>query len=104
MSLKLTVAEAQSRLSQLPGELTQDSHSDVALITDNGEPALVIVPWELYDGLLETLEILGDPEHVAALRQGIQDVAEGRTESWEIVKSNLRLSQRLSHSACHHQS
>jgi PHD/YefM family antitoxin component YafN of YafNO toxin-antitoxin module len=92
MPLKLTMAEVRSRLTQLPGELTQSSRSDVALIIDNGEPVLVIVPWDMYDGLLETLEILGDPEHVAALLQGIQDIAEGRTESWETVKSNLRLS------------
>jgi PHD/YefM family antitoxin component YafN of YafNO toxin-antitoxin module len=89
----LSIAEARKRLAQLPNELTQGARSDVAIITDDlGKPVLAILPWEMYDGLLEMLEILGDPEHIAALRQGIQDVAEGRTKSWETVKSNLRLS------------
>ena len=91
MPLKLSMAEARRHLAQLPDELTQVAQSEVAIIIDNDEPVLVILPWEMYDGLLETLEILGDPEQIAALHQGIQDVAEGRTESWDAVKSRLPL-------------
>jgi PHD/YefM family antitoxin component YafN of YafNO toxin-antitoxin module len=64
----------------------------LAVITDDlGKPVLAIMPWELYDGLMETLEILGDPEQVAQLREGIRDVARSRTESWEAVKARLLL-------------
>ena len=60
MPLKLTMAEAPRRLTRLPAELRRGARSDVAIITDNGEPVLAILSWKMYDGLLETLEILGD--------------------------------------------
>ena len=63
----------------------------MAIITDNGAPVLAILSWELYDGMLETLEILGDLQQMAALRQGMQDITEGRTETWETVKARLRI-------------
>ena len=65
----LSIAEARKRLAQLP----------------------TILSWELYDGMLETLEILGDFQQMAALRRGMQDITEGRTETWETVKARLRI-------------
>jgi antitoxin YefM len=50
---------------------------------------LAILPWELYESIVETLEILGDEEQMAELRQSIQEAAEGKGESWEAVKKEL---------------
>jgi antitoxin YefM len=91
MPLKLTMAEARRRLARLPDEMTQGSRTDVAIITDNDEPVLAILPWDFYDGLMETLEILGDPEQMALLQSGLCDMAEGNTESWESAKARLAL-------------
>jgi len=88
MPLKLTMSQARRRLTQLPAALTQGARLDVAMITDNGEPVLAILPRELYDSTLETLEILSDHQQMALLQAGVRDIAEGRTESWETVKSN----------------
>lgn len=43
------------------------------------------------DGILETREILQDEETMEALRQGIQDIKEGRVIPWEEVKKELGL-------------
>ncbi|HEX3272969.1 MAG TPA: type II toxin-antitoxin system Phd/YefM family antitoxin [Ktedonobacterales bacterium] len=91
MSRILSIAEARKRLAQLPDELTQYVHPEGAIITDNGASVLAILPWELYDGMLETLEILGNFQQMAALCRGMQDIAEGRTETWETVKARLRI-------------
>jgi PHD/YefM family antitoxin component YafN of YafNO toxin-antitoxin module len=92
MPLKLTMAQARQRLAYLPTELTQNTYPDMAVITDDlGKPVLAILPRDLYDRLMETLEFLGDSEQMALLRSGLQDVAEGRTDSWETVKANLPL-------------
>jgi len=40
---------------------------------------------------LETLEIMSDSEQIALLQSGLRDMAEGRAESWEVVKSRLPL-------------
>jgi PHD/YefM family antitoxin component YafN of YafNO toxin-antitoxin module len=39
---------------------------------------MAILPWELYESIMETLEIMGDTELMAAFRQGIKDIEEGR--------------------------
>lgn len=91
MPLKLTLSEARKHLARLPDELTQGALPAVAIVVENGEPVLAILPWNVYDGLLETLEILGDSEQMALLRSGLQDMAEGRTEAWETVKAQLPL-------------
>jgi predicted transcriptional regulator len=47
------------------------------------------MPWELFESILETLEIMGDPELMAALRRGIKEAQEGKLVPLEEVKSNL---------------
>ncbi len=41
--------------------------------------------------LQETLEILQDDELMAAFRQGVRDIEEGRVIPWEKVKKELEL-------------
>ncbi len=58
---------------------------------------MVILPYSEYkflekiDSLLETMEIMQDEELMAAFRQRVQELAEGKTKSWEEVKKELGL-------------
>ena len=58
-------------------------------MTRRGEPVLAILPWELYESIVETLEILSDEEMMAALRQSIKEASEGQTVSWDRAKQEL---------------
>lgn len=87
MSTRLSISEAREQLTRLPDELAK-SHRAIA-VTRRNEPVLAILPWELYDALLETLDIMSDANLMAALREGIQDVAEGRTVSLEELEAEL---------------
>jgi antitoxin YefM len=89
MAQTLNISEARERLTQLPEELAE-AH-EALTITRHGEPVLAVLPWELYEAIIETLEILGDTEQMAALRQGIADLTAGRTAPWEQVKADLGL-------------
>jgi PHD/YefM family antitoxin component YafN of YafNO toxin-antitoxin module len=42
---------------------------------------MVVMSWELYEGLLETLEVLSDPKLMNHLKRGIEDVKAGRVHS-----------------------
>lgn len=75
MTQKLTISEARERLTQLPDDL-QDR--EAAVILRRGKPVLAVLPWELYETILETLEVMSDPETVASLRRGIADIEAGR--------------------------
>ena len=41
------------------------------------------MPWSLYQGIVETLEVLGDEAECAALREGIRQIEAGERAVWE---------------------
>lgn len=89
----LSMVEAREQLTQLPTQFEDDikSHNfqPVVKVTKHNKPTLAILPWELYESIIETLEILGDDEQVAALRQGIQEATESKGKPWKAVKKEL---------------
>lgn len=89
MSEQLPISAARDRLSSLPEELERDPGA--VTVTRRGKPVLAILPWEAYEALIETLEVLGDVEFMAGLRQGIEDVKAGRVTDWEDVKKEFDL-------------
>ena len=71
----IPIVQARAMLSQLPEQLSAENRA-VAL-TRHGKPVLAVMPWELFESIMETMEIMGDADMMAALRQGIEDVREG---------------------------
>ncbi len=61
-----SLADAKNRLSELVTEV-QGTWERV-LITKNGRPAAVLMAPEDLDSLIETLEVLSDPDAMAAIR------------------------------------
>lgn len=89
MYRSLNITEARKALNTLPEELTRTR--ETVAVTRRGKPVLAILDWELFEGLLETMEILADPELMAQIREAEKDVREGRTIPWEDVKAELGL-------------
>ena len=85
----LPITEAREELTSLPDRLAE-THETVT-VTRRGKPVLAILPWEEYEALIETLEILGDVETMAALRQGIKEAKQGKAIPWEQAKRKLGL-------------
>jgi prevent-host-death family protein len=92
MGTKLSISEARDRLTRLPDELAQ-THEAVT-ITRHNQPVLAVLPWDMYEAILETLEVLSEPETTAALHQSIQDIAAGRTISLDDLKTELEAGER----------
>lgn len=74
---ELTISEARKGLLDLPEKLARTPERAVT-ITRRGRPVLAILPWEFYESIVETLDILGDPEMVTALRASLEDLKRGR--------------------------
>jgi prevent-host-death family protein len=91
MTDTLAMSEARDRLTRLPEEFAANPEADAIAITRRGKPVLAVLPWELYESIQETLEIMGDPELMAALRHGIEQASTGQTIPWETVKNRLSL-------------
>jgi prevent-host-death family protein len=83
----IPIVQARAMLSQLPERLSAENRA-VAL-TRHGKPVLAVMPWELFESIMETMEIMGDADMMAALRQGIEDVREGNLIPLEQVKAEL---------------
>lgn len=85
---ELTISEARKALLDLPEKLARTPERAVT-ITRRGRPVLAVLPWEFYESIVETLDILGDPEMVAALRASLDDLERGR------VVRNVEAKKRL---------
>jgi PHD/YefM family antitoxin component YafN of YafNO toxin-antitoxin module len=84
----LTISEARKALLDLPEKLARSPERAVT-VTRRGQPVLAILPWEFYESVVETLEILGDPEMVTALRESLEDLTRGRVVGNEEAKKRL---------------
>ena len=89
----LSIVEAREQLTRLPEmfarELETEHNLQAITVTRHKKPVLAILPWDLYESIIETLEILGDQELMAELRQSLKDAMEGKGESWEEVKKEF---------------
>jgi PHD/YefM family antitoxin component YafN of YafNO toxin-antitoxin module len=64
---------------------------ETVTVTRRGKPVLAILPWEEYEALVETLEIMADENLMAALRQSLKEAQRGKLIPWEGVKRKLQL-------------
>ena len=85
----IPITEARHELTSLPERLAKEPGA--VSVTRRGKPVLAILPWEFYESIMETLEILGDPDLMASIRQGIKEMEEGKGIPWEKVKKDLKL-------------
>jgi PHD/YefM family antitoxin component YafN of YafNO toxin-antitoxin module len=88
----MSIREARENLTRLPEQFEEDSGAgSVVQVTRHNKAVLAILPWELYESLVETLDLLDDAGFHAALRQSIAELVAGETVSWEQVQKELDL-------------
>ena len=87
MAKIVPVREFRSRLSELLGDVAD--RRDHVLITRNGRPAAALVPFDEYEALEETAEILSDRDALAALETGLAELERGETVSLEDLRQEL---------------
>ncbi|HAM55170.1 MAG: hypothetical protein A2X51_09690 [Candidatus Rokubacteria bacterium GWC2_70_24] len=85
---QLTISEARKGFLALPEKLAREPERAVT-ITRRGQPVLAVLPWEFYESIVETLDVLSEPELVAALRESIEDIERGRLLNHEEVGARL---------------
>ena len=87
ISKVIALSEAKARLSEIMKEVSETR--DVVTITKGGSAAGVLLSIEEYESLIETLEILSDPQLMAALKQAEKEGGKGGFLSHEEVWSEL---------------
>jgi antitoxin YefM len=75
---KIPITEARNKFMKLPEEAAKHK---ILAVTRRNKEVMAVMSWELYEGLLETLEVLSDPKLMNHLKKGIEDVKAGRVHS-----------------------
>jgi antitoxin YefM len=83
----VTLSDAKARLPRLLSEVSELGERFV--ITRSGKPSGVLLSIDEYEGLLETLEILADPEMADAIRRGLEEAERGETVGHEDLWRDL---------------
>ena len=74
---RITITEARNKFMKLPEEAAKH---EILAVTRRNKEVIAVMSWELYEGLLETLEVLSDPKLMNHLKKGIEDVKAGRVQ------------------------
>jgi len=82
----LDISEARRQFTRLDDLLRQDQ---VIWVTRHNKKAFAVVDSELFQTVLETIEIMSDAEACKMLQQGLQDIRAGRLHDHEDVKREL---------------
>jgi len=85
----ITITEGRKELFKIAEEVQKPDTQYV--FTIEGKPGVVLMSADEYDSLMETMEILSNPEIMKDIRQAEKDYREGKYSSWEEVKKELAL-------------
>jgi prevent-host-death family protein len=91
MTKTVPITEARYELAHLLQQFEQQQDPEAVAVTRRGKPVLAVMPWELYECLVETLEVMSDPELMKVLRKSIHEIKSGRVYSNKQVKRELGL-------------
>lgn len=83
----IPLAEARANLSRLVDDAVE-THERIE-VTRNGRRAAVLMSADDYDAVMETLDILGDPSLIAAIREGEAELARGEGIPLDDVAASL---------------
>lgn len=89
MTHTMSITEARSQLLRLPKRLQAGSPHALE-VTHHGKPQLAILPFELYESIVETLEVLADDAMTKALRRSLKELGAGKSIPWSKAKARLK--------------
>jgi len=84
MVRNMTISDARKRLTALK----LDKEETVA-VTSRGKRVLALMPWDTYESVAETLEILGDAKLMAQLRRSVREADAGKLMSHDEIVREL---------------
>jgi prevent-host-death family protein len=80
----LSITQARNEITGLAERFAKDPTP--VEVTRRGRPVMAVIPWDVYEGMVETLEIMQDTELVGRLRKSMEEMARGKVVSLAAVK------------------
>lgn len=82
----LDISEARKQFNSLDERLSSEN---VITVTRHGKGAFFVVNLEYFSAMLETIEIMSDPESLQAFLESLEDIKEGRLHNQDDVVNEL---------------
>jgi antitoxin YefM len=86
----VSISDARNRLLEIADEIEKHPSTIVA-VERHGKPVFTMLSTEVYEGLLETLEIVSDEKMMAQLRKSLNEAKAANGVSWTVAKKRLGL-------------
>ncbi len=83
-----SITEGRARLCEMVKEA--EATYDRFVLTRDGKPKAVLMSYEEYEGMLETIEIQQDPKLVKEILRRVEDVRTGKAKVIPADKIRLR--------------
>ena len=87
MARELPITEARARLTQIANDLVDSQ--DTVTVTNRGKPMMILVGYEMYESIMESLEIMSDPDLIVQLRHSLREARRGHVIGLHEVERTL---------------
>ena len=87
----LPITQARTRLLSLAETLNRNPRAGAITLTRRGKAVLTLMSSDLYESIVETLEVMSDKKLMADFRKGVRELKRGKGIPWEKVKADLDL-------------
>ncbi len=88
----LTITKARQDLFKI-AEAVQKPNNYYTLSVE-GEPKVVMMSYDEFDSIMETIEILSDPTIMANIQKAEDEYKKGEYITWEEMKKELKTTRR----------
>jgi prevent-host-death family protein len=85
----IPITEGRKKLFKIAEEIQKPD--TYYTFTVAGKPQVVLMSKDEFDSIMETMEIMSDPEIMKDLKKADEDFKKGKYSSWEEVKERLGL-------------
>ena len=83
----MTITEGRRELFKIAENVQKpDTHY---VVTVEGKPGLVLMSADEYDSIMETMEILSNPETMKNIKKAEKEIARGEYVTWDELKKEL---------------
>lgn len=87
MAKELPITEARAKLTQIANDLVDSQ--DTVTVTNRGKPMMTLIGYEMYESIMESLEIMSDPDLMVLLRQSLREARRGEVVGLDEVERDF---------------
>ncbi len=88
----MTLTEARNQLLKVAEEMER-SPDQVVEVVKRGKKVMTLLSAEVYEAIVETLEVVADEAAFAKLRRAVREIEAGKGMSWSDARKGLGLSE-----------